>query len=176
MKKVIMKYKKSELDLFLQERIRENKEELSRNLEATLQYEQNCLEEIVKGIKHCKSNIEKCNKALEKASISNMAVWNAKKGAFKDNLVIWNTLGLIQMASIEIKRYTKVLSSDVDEWIIYDAIKSAYTSIYETSKKLVDSTGKLMKFINYEFPNSEFSSFKEVRKELTKFREESGRR
>ena len=108
MKKVIMKYKKSELDLFLQERIRENKEELSRNLEATLQYEQNCLEEIVKGIKHCKSNIEKCNKALEKASISNMAVWNAKKGAFKDNLVIWNTLGLIQMASIEIKRYTKV--------------------------------------------------------------------
>lgn len=173
MKKVIMKYKKSELDLFLQERIRENKEELSRNLEATLQYEQNCLEEIVKGIKHCKSNIEKCNKALEKASISNMAVWNAKKGAFKDNLVIWNTLGLIQMASIEIKRYTKVLSSDVDEWIIYDAIKSAYTSIYETSKKLVDSTGKLMKFINYEFPNSEFSSFKEVRKELTKFREDN---
>lgn len=168
-----MKYKKSELDLFLQERIRENKEELSRNLEATLQYEQNCLEEIVKGIKHCKSNIEKCNKALEKASISNMAVWNAKKGAFKDNLVIWNTLGLIQMASIEIKRYTKVLSSDVDEWIIYDAIKSAYTSIYETSKKLVDSTGKLMKFINYEFPNSEFSSFKEVRKELTKFREDN---
>lgn len=173
MKKAIMNYKKSELDIFLQERIRENKEELCRNLEATLQYEQNCLEEIVKGIKHCKSNIEKCNKALEKASISNMAVWNAQKEAFKDNLVIWNTLGLIQMASIEIKRYTKVLSSDVDEWIIYDAIKSVYTAIYETSKKLVDSTGKLMKFINYEFPNYEFSSFKEVRKELTKFREDN---
>ena len=168
-----MKYKKSELDLFLQERIRENKEELSRNLEATLQYEQNCLEEIVKGIKHCKSNIEKCNKALEKASISNMAVWNAKKGAFKDNLVIWNTLGLIQMASIEIKRYTKVLSSDNDDWAKHDAIKSAYTSIYETSKKLVDSTGKLMKFINYEFTSYDFSSFKEVRKELTKFREDN---
>lgn len=170
MKKVIMKYKKSELDLFLQERIRENKEELSRNLEATLQYEQNCLEEIVKGIKHCKSNIEICNKALEKTSISNMAVWNAKKGAFKDNLVIWNTLGLIQMASIEIKRYTKVLSSDVDEWIIYDAIKSVYTAIYETSKKLVDSTGKLMKFVNSEFPSYDISLFKDVRKELTKFR------
>lgn len=173
MKKVIMKYKKSELDLFLQERIRENKEELSRNLEATLQYEQNCLEEIVKGIKHCKSNIEICNKALEKTSISNMAVWNAKKGAFKDNLVIWNTLGLIQMASIEIKRYTKVLSSDVDEWIIYDAIKSVYTAIYETSKKLVDSTGKLMKFVNSEFPSYDISLFKDVRKELTKFREDN---
>lgn len=168
-----MKYKKSELDLFLQERIRENKEELSRNPEATLQYEQNCLEEIVKGIKHCKSNIEICNKALEKTSISNMAVWNAKKGAFKDNLVIWNTLGLIQMASIEIKRYTKVLSSDVDEWIIYDAIKSVYTAIYETSKKLVDSTGKLMKFVNSEFPSYDISLFKDVRKELTKFREDN---
>ena len=37
-----MKYKKSELDIFLQERIRENEEELCRNLDATLQYEQNC--------------------------------------------------------------------------------------------------------------------------------------
>lgn len=102
-----------------------------------------------------------------------MAVWNAKKGAFKDNLVIWNTLGLIQMASIEIKRYTKVLSSDVDEWIIYDAIKSVYTAIYETSKKLVDSTGKLMKFVNSEFPSYDISLFKDVRKELTKFREDN---
>lgn len=168
-----MKYKKSELDIFLQERIRENEEELCRNLDATLQYEQNCLEEIVNGIRHCKSNIEKCNKALEKASISNMAVWNAKKGAFKDNLVICNTLGLVQMASIEIKRYTKVLSSDVDEWIIYDAIKSVYTAIYETSKKLVDSTGKLMKFVNSEFPSYDVSLFKDVKKELTKFREDN---
>lgn len=168
-----MKYKKSELDIFLQERIRENEEELCRNLDATLQYEQNCLEEIVNGIRHCKSNIEKCNKALEKASISNMAVWDAKKGAFKDNLVIWNTLGLVQMASIEIKRYTKVLSSDVDEWIIYDALKSVYTAIYETSKKLVDSTGKLMKFVNSEFPSYDVSLFKDVKKELTKFREDN---
>ena len=168
-----MKYKKSELDIFLQERIRENKEELCRNLDATLQYEQNCLEEIVKGIKHCKSNIENCNKVLEKASISNMAVWSAKKEVFKDNLAIWNTLGHIQMASIEMKRYTKVLSSDVDEWIIYDAIKSVYTAIYETSKKLVDSTGKLMKFVNSEFPSYDISLFKDIRKELTKFREDN---
>lgn len=77
------------------------------------------------------------------------------------------------MASIEIKRYTKVLSSDVDEWIIYDAIKSVYTAIYETSKKLVDSTGKLMKFVNSEFPSYDISLFKDVRKELTKFREDN---
>lgn len=168
-----MKYKKSELDIFLQEQIRKNEEELCLNLDATLQYEQNCLEEILCGIKHSKSNIENCNKVLEKVPISDMAVWNAKKEAFKDNLVIWNTLGHIQMASIEMKRYTKVLSSDNDDWVKYDTIKSAYTAIYETSKKLVDSTGKLMKFINYEFPSYDFSSFKEVRKELAKFREDN---
>lgn len=77
------------------------------------------------------------------------------------------------MASIEIKRYTKVLSSDIDEWIIYDAIKSVYTAIYETSKKLVDSTGKLMKFVNSEFPSYDISLFKEVKKGLTKFREDN---
>lgn len=168
-----MKYKKSELDIYLQERIRENKDELCRNLDATLQYEQNCLEEIVYGIKHCKSNIDKCNKALEKASVSNMAIWNAKQEAFKDNLVIWNTLGHIQMASIEMKRYTKILSSDNDDWAKHDAIKSAYTSIYETSKKLVDGTGKLMAFIKSKFPSYDISLFKEVRKELTKFREDN---
>lgn len=71
------------------------------------------------------------------------------------------------------KRYTKVLSSDNEEWVKHDAIKSAYTAIYETSKKLVDCTGKLMKFINYEFPSYDFASYKEVRKELTKFREDN---
>lgn len=168
-----MKYKKSELDIFLQERIRETKKELCRKLDATLQYEQNCLEEIVNGIRHCKSNIENCNKKLGKATISNIAVLNAKKEAFNDNLNIWNTMGHIQMASIEMKRYTKVLSSNNEEWVKHDTIKSAYTAIYETSKKLVDCTGKLMKIINYEFPSYDFSSFKEVRKELTKFREDN---
>ena len=64
MRKAIMKYKKSELDIFLQERIRENKEELCRNLDATLQYEQNCLEEIVKGIKQYKSKNENFTKIM----------------------------------------------------------------------------------------------------------------
>ena len=167
-----MKYKKSELDIFLQELISENKKKLCCKLDATLQYEQNCLKEIVNGIRHCKDNIENCNKKLRKATISNIAVLNAQKEAFNDNLNIWNTMGHIQMASIEMKRYTKVLSSDNEEWVKHDAIKSAYTAIYETSKKLVDCTGKLMKFINYEFPSYDFSSFKEVRKELTKFRED----
>ena len=63
-----MKNRKSPLDIFLQKRIAENKEILKHNLDSSLQEEQSCLEEIVKGINHCKSNIEKCNKALNKIS------------------------------------------------------------------------------------------------------------
>lgn len=167
-----MKNKKSPLDIFLQKRIAENKEILKQNFVSSLQEEQSCLEEIVKGINHCKSNIEICNKALYKISIPNMTVLKAKKEAFEDNLVIWNTLGHVQMASIEMKRYTKVLTLDSDNWEKQNNIKSAYTAIYETSKNLVDSTGKLIAFLNEKFPKYNISLFKEVRKKLTKFRED----
>lgn len=81
-----MKNNKSQLDIFLLKRIEENREELRHNLDSTLQVEQACLEEIVKGIKHCKTNITQCNKVLDKASLSVMPVWTAKKEAFTDNL------------------------------------------------------------------------------------------
>ena len=43
--------------------------------------------------------------------------YETKKSAFKDNLLIWNTMGHIQMASIEMKEYLKSLSvEDLDEW------------------------------------------------------------
>lgn len=167
----IMKNKKSPLDILLQKRIAENKEILKHNLDSSLQEEQSCLEEIVKGINHCKSNIVICNKALDKISIPNMTVLNAKKEAFKDNLVIWNTLGHVQMASVEMKRYTRALTLDSDNWERQNNIKSAYTAIYETSKNLVDSTGKLIAFLNEKFPKYDISLFKEMRKKLTKFRE-----
>ena len=52
------------------------------------------------------------------------------------------------MTSIEMKEYLKRLSvEDVDEWEQRTVIKSAYTAIYETSKKLVDTTGDIIKFI-----------------------------
>ena len=51
-----MKNNKSQLDIFLLNRIEENREELRHNLDSTLQVEQACLEEIVKGIRHCKTN------------------------------------------------------------------------------------------------------------------------
>lgn len=168
-----MKNNKSQLDIFLLKRIEENREELRHVLDSTLQVEQVCLEEIMKGIKHCKTNITQCNKVLDKASLSVIPVWTAKKEAFTDNLTIWNTLGHIQMASIEMKQYTKRLSADNDSWEQQDAIKSAYIAIYETSEKLIKNTGKIMKFINSNFPSYDYSALKEVKKCLAKFREDN---
>lgn len=70
---------KSLLDRFLLKRIEENRKELRHKVDSTLQVEQACLEEIVKGIKHCKTNITQCNKVLDKASLSVMPIWTAKK-------------------------------------------------------------------------------------------------
>ena len=102
-----------------------------------------------------------------------MPVWTAKKEAFTDNLTIWNTLGHIQMASIEMKQCTKRLSVDNDSWELQDAIKTVYIAIYETSEKLIKNTGKIMKFINSNFPSYDYSALKEVKKCLTKFREDN---
>lgn len=164
---------KSQLDRFLLKRIEENRKELMHNLDSTLQVEQACLEEIVKGIKHCKTNITQCNKVLDKASLSVMPVWTAKKEAFTDNLIIWNTMGHIQMASIEMKQSVMLLSDDNNLWKLHDAIKDAYIAIYETSKKLVDNTGKIMNFINRCFPSYDSSALKDIKKQLTKFREDN---
>lgn len=58
--------------------------------------------------------------------------------------------GHIQMASIEMKEYLKRLSvEDIDEWEQRNVIKSAYTAIYETSKKLVDTTGNIINKLGY---------------------------
>lgn len=51
-----MKNNKSQLDIFLLKRIEENREELRHVLDSTLQVEQACLEEIVKGTKHYQTN------------------------------------------------------------------------------------------------------------------------
>lgn len=106
--------------------------------------------------------------------MASLSIYEAKKFAFKDNLTIWNTMGHIQMTSIEMKEYLKRLSvEDVDEWEQRTVIKSAYTAIYETSKKLVDTTGDIIKFIKDCFLSYDYGAFTAARKELTKFREEN---
>lgn len=130
-----MKYKKSHLDCFLQQRISDNAKELKNTLNETLQMEQDCLEQIRLSINHCKNNIVVCEEQIKKCSMASLPIYETKKSAFKDNLTIWNMLGHIQMASIEMKVYLKRLSvEDIDEWEQRDAIKSVYTAIYETSK------------------------------------------
>ena len=168
-----MKNSKSQLDILLLKRIEENREKLRYDLDSTLKVEQACLEEIQKGINHCKTNITQCNKMLGKASLTAIPVWTAKKDAFEDNLTIWNTLGHIQMASIEMKQYTKRLSTDNDDWELLDAIKASYISIYETSEKLIKNIGKIMKFINNHFPSYDYSALKNAKKKLAKFKEDN---
>ena len=169
-----MKYKKSPLDCFLQQRISDNAKELKNTLNETLQEEQDCLELIHGCIMHCKQNIANCEERINKCSLAARSIYETKKLAFKDNLTIWNLLGHIQMASIEMKECLKRLSvNDIDEWEQRDVIKSAYTAIYETSKKLVDTTGSVIKFIQHYFPNYGYATFAAAKKELTKFREQN---
>ena len=77
------------------------------------------------------------------------------------------------MASIEMKQYVKRLSADNDLWELQDVIKTAYIAIYETSEKLIKNIGKIMKFINSNFPSYDCSSLKDVKKCLAKFREDN---
>jgi phage-related minor tail protein len=81
-------------------------------------------------------------------------------------------MGHIQMASIEMKGFIKQLTSNnlsIREQ--QNIIKSAYVSIYETSKRLIDGTGDIMKFISSNFVTYDSSPLKLTRKELTSFRE-----
>jgi hypothetical protein len=167
-----MKYKQSPLDRFLQQRISDNAKELKTVLNETLQTEQDCLEQILFSINHCKKNIAACEKQIEKCNLKSLPAYESRKSAFKENLIIWNMMGHIQMASIEMKECLKRLSTeDIDDWEQRDMIKSAYITIYETSKKLVDSTAEIIKFINHYFPSFDCEAFKLTRKELTTFRE-----
>lgn len=169
---IYMRYKKSLLDSFLEQRINDNAKELKTTLNETLKMEQTCLEQIRQSISHFKNHIAACEAQIKKCSLASLPIYETKKSAFKDNLLIWNTMGHIQMASIEMKEYLKRLSVDgIDEWELLDVIKSAYTAIYETSKKLVDTTAEIIKFIKRCFPDYDYGTFADARKELTKFRE-----
>lgn len=76
------------------------------------------------------------------------------------------------MASIEMKGFIKQFSSGALEIREQqNIIKSAYISIYETSKRLIDGTGDIMKFLSSNFVSYDSSQLKSVRKELTTFRE-----
>lgn len=169
---MVMKNNKSILDIFLENRIKENKTVLSDNLNESILKEQACLEQICQSIKHCKKKIESCDRMKCGSDFASFRKLELRRAAFVDNLNIWNTMGHIQMASIEIKESIKRLSSvELDEWEKQDIVGTAYVSIYETSKNLVDSTGKLIVFLKNYFPAIESDEFKTIRKELTTFRE-----
>lgn len=164
--------KQSPLDIYLQNRINENARKLREIVDETLQKEQSCLQLIIQSVHFCKKEIAICDKLMKCCSLQSLRYYEAKRKAFRDNLTIWNTLGHIQMASIEMKEFIRQLTSkDLREQDKQNIIKSAYVSIYETSKRLVDGTGDLMKFISSNSISYDTAQLKFTRKELTTFRE-----
>ena len=63
-----MNYKKSPLDLFLQQRLEEDGQILRTTLDISLQKEMTCISEIQNGIKTCKEKISLYNKSIEKSN------------------------------------------------------------------------------------------------------------
>ena len=81
-----MKYEKSPLDSFLQQRISNNAEELKNTLNETLQMEQACLEQICLSINLCKKNIAVCEELIKSSSIVSLSIYETRKSAFTENL------------------------------------------------------------------------------------------
>lgn len=73
-----MKYKKSPLDCFLQQRISDNAKELKNTLNETLQEEQDCLELIHGCIMHCKQNIANCEERINKCSLAARSILSTR--------------------------------------------------------------------------------------------------
>ena len=150
-----MNVTKSPIDVFLEQRLEEDKIKL-----------------VKQSIDHCKKNIGLIDKLSSKGSISAVHNLQIKKDAFRDNLKIWNMFGQIQMVSIELKKNIKNLTSVKDDWIKQSLLVTMSVSIYETSKKLIDETAKVIKILISYGPESLLEEFKASRKKLTSFSEE----
>ena len=167
-----MNVTKSPIDVFLEQRLEEDKIKLGTSLNDSLQKEMACLDLIKQSIDHCKKNIGLIDKLSSKGSISAVHNLQIKKDAFRDNLKIWNMFGQIQMVSIELKKNIKNLTSVKDDWIKQSLLVTMSVSIYETSKKLIDETAKVIKILISYGPESLLEEFKASRKKLTSFSEE----
>ena len=69
---IYMRYKKSLLDSFLEQRISDNAKELKTTLNETLKMEQTCLEQIRQSISHCKNHIAACEAQIKKCSLASL--------------------------------------------------------------------------------------------------------
>lgn len=170
-----MQYNINEVDMQLERLLKSERDSVMSNLNSSMATGELSLELIITSIKHCKQQISNIDKLFQQKN-NNSNVRNpltVKRKAFEDNLMIWNLCGHVQLTSIQVKTIQKRLyyreSNELQKRM---AIGDASLLVYESSKVIIDCTGKdFMIFLNKMLTQEQLESFKSLRKELTTFRE-----
>lgn len=158
--------------------LKSERDDILNNLNSSMATGELSLEHIITSIKHCKKQISNIDKLLRHNNgiyCCNSLV--AKRKAFDDNLAIWNLCGHIQLTSIQVKDVQKRLyAAETNELQKRIAIGDASLLIYESSKVIIDCTGKqFVDFLNKVLGQEDLSDFKSLRKDLTTFREDNSK-
>lgn len=170
----MIEYHINEVDKQLEILLKLDREYVLECLDSSLMSEETSLELIITSIRHCKRQICNIDKLIikkpqgDRDRISLMT----KKTAFEDNLLIWNLCGHIQITSYQIKSIQKRLYSDENELQKRITVGEASLLIYESSKIIIDSTGKsFLDYLTRILGSDKLCDFKSLRKELTIYRE-----
>lgn len=172
---IMMEYNVNEVDRQLEMLFKSERDEVLNSLKSSMATGELSLELIITSIKHCKQQISNIDKIFQQKN-NNSSVRNSlivKRKAFEKNLMIWNLCGHVQLTSIQVKDVQKRLYAvDTNELQKRIAIGEASLLVYESSKAIIDCTGKdFMEFLNKGLTPKELSDFRLLRKELTTFRE-----
>ena len=170
----MIEYNINEVDRQLEGLLKQDLEYVLECLDSSLNSEEASLGVIITSIKHCKQQISSIDKLLLKKPQVNKEKSSllTKRTAFEDNLTIWNLCGHIQITSYQVKSIQKRLYSDDNELHKRMTVGEASLLIYESSKIIIDCTGKsFMDFLTKVLLSDKLCDFKSLRKELTVFRE-----
>lgn len=170
-----MQYNINEVDRQLERLLKSERDYVLNSLSSSLSIGELSLELITNSIKHCKKQIVNIDKLLRQKN-SNTGLRNSlvvKREAFCDNLAIWNLCGHIQLTSIQVKEVQKRLyAGETNELQKRIAIGDAALLVYESSKVIIDCTGKdFLEFLNKVLVHDQLEDFKSLRKGVTTFRE-----
>lgn len=170
-----MQYNINEVDRQLERLLKSERDDVLNSLSSSLSTGELSLELITNSIKHCKKQIVNIDKLLRQKN-SNTGLRNSlvvKREAFCDNLAIWNLCGHIQLTSIQVKEVQKRLyAGETNELQKRIAIGDAALLVYESSKVIIDCTGKdFLELLNKVLVHDQLEDFKSLRKGVTTFRE-----
>ena len=171
----MMEYNINDVDRHLERLLKSERDDVLNSLNSSMETGELSLELIITSIKHCKQQISNIDKLFHQKNfiVSACSSLTVKRKAFNDNLMIWNLCGHIQLTSIQVKEVQKRLyageSNELQKRII---IGDATLLVYESSKVIVDCTGKdFLEFLHKVLVHDQLEDFKSLRKGLTTFRE-----